>query len=95
MKWTNFAVFHSNHEKWIPLNSGKLIAAYFSELGKVANKMLYSPSSSVESERLFSVGGNILAHHNRIMPATGEELMLLLNFNLPIFNFNYKKLNRK
>ena len=73
--------------KWWEINR-----SIFTELGTVVNKMQYS--SSVESERLFSVGENIYTpHRSQLMPATGEKLMLL-NFILPILNFNYKKLNR-
>ena len=65
-----------------PLKWWKINRSIISELGKVTNKMLCSPPSSV--------GGNIYTpHRNRISPATGEKLMLL------IFNFNYKKLDRK
>ena len=61
----------------------------FPELEKLANKMLCSPPSSVESERLFSIGGNVYtSHRSRLTPETGERLMFL-NFNLRMFNFNY------
>lgn len=61
----------------------------FPELRKIANKMLSSPPSSIESERLFSVGGNIFSsHRNRLNPQCGENLMLL-NFNLRAFKFDY------
>ena len=61
----------------------------FPELGRVAHKMLSSPPSSIEGERLFSTGGNVFSpHRNRLTPETGEKLMLL-NFNLRIFSFEY------
>ena len=59
------------------------------ELNKIANKMLLSPPSLVESKRIFSTGGNIYtSQRNRPTTDTGEELMLL-HFNLPVFNFEY------
>jgi hypothetical protein len=61
----------------------------FPELAVVANKMLCSSPSSVESERLFSIGGNVYTpHRNRLTAETGEKLMLL-NFNLRAFKFSY------
>lgn len=61
----------------------------YPELAPVAGKMLCSPPSSIESERLFSIGGNVYTpHRNRLTPETGEKL-LLLNYNLRIFNFEY------
>lgn len=61
----------------------------FPEIRKIANKMLCSPPSSVESERLFSIGGNVYTpHRSRLTPETGEKLMSL-NFNLRVFNFDY------
>ena len=43
----------------IGLNGEKLSATYFPNLERFANKILRSPPSSVESEPLFSIGGNI------------------------------------
>ena len=61
----------------------------YPELAPLAGKMLCSPPSSIESERLFSIGGNVYTpHRNRLTPETGEKLMLL-NYNLRIFNFEY------
>ena len=72
-----------------PLSWWRVNHNLYPELGKVANKMLCSPPSSVESERLFSIGGNVYTpHRNRLTPETGEKLMLL-NFNLRAFNLEY------
>lgn len=61
----------------------------YPELQQIATKMLCSPPSSVESERLFSIGGNVYTpHRNRLTPETGEQLMFL-NFNMRVFDFNY------
>ena len=62
---------------------------FFPELARLAAKMLSSPPSSIESERLFSIGGNVYwPHRNRLTSETGEKLMLL-NYNLRIFNCEY------
>lgn len=72
-----------------PLKWWKTNKSDFPELAVVANKMLCSSPSSVESERLFSIGGNVYTpHRNRLTTETGEKLMLL-NFNLRVFNFSY------
>ena len=57
-----------------PLKRWKTNRSITSELGKVANKMLCFPPSSVDSERLFRIGGNIYTPQlNRITPVTGED----------------------
>ena len=63
--------------------------AKYEHLAILANKYLSAPPSSVESERLFSIGGNIYSQQrSRLLPETGEKLMFL-NFNLRVFNFKY------
>ena len=58
-------------------------------LAKLAKRLLSAPPSSVESERLFSIGGNIYTpKRNRLTAEHGERLMFM-NFNLRAFNFNY------
>jgi len=58
-------------------------------LSKLALKYLCAPSSSVESERLFSTGGNIYEPtRNRLCPENGEMLMFL-HYNLRVFNLKY------
>ena len=63
--------------------------AMFPKLAILANKFLCSPPSSVESERLFSIGGNIItAKRNRLKPENGEMLMSLAH-NLKHLGFEY------
>ena len=43
-------------------------------LSGLANKFLCAPPSSIESERLFSTGGNIFTpHRNRLFPLSGKS----------------------
>ena len=59
------------------------------KLSSMATKYLSAPPSSVESERLFSVGGNIYTpHRNKLKPEAGEQLMFS-NYNLRVFKFKY------
>lgn len=61
----------------------------FPLLCKVAMKYLCAPSSSVESERVFSTGGNIYEPtRNRLCPENGEMLMFL-HYNLRVLQFDY------
>ena len=58
-------------------------------LSGLANKFLCAPPSSIESERLFSTGGNIfMPYRNRLLLQTGEQLMFL-NYNIRLFDFKY------
>lgn len=58
-------------------------------LSKLASKYLSAPPSSVESERLFSTGGNVYEPtRNRLCPENGETLMFL-HYNLRVLNFKY------
>ena len=58
-------------------------------LSGLANKFLCAPPSSIESERLFSTGGNIFTpHRNQLVPQKGEQLMFL-NYNIRLFDFKY------
>ena len=60
----------------------------FQKVSCSARRYLGSPPSSVESERLFSIGGNIYSpKRNRLTAENGETLMFL-NFNLRALNFN-------
>ena len=60
----------------------------FPKLGLLAQKYLCSPPSSVNSERLFSIGGNIMtARRSRLKPENGEMLMYLAH-NLRALNFD-------
>ncbi|XP_077975170.1 zinc finger BED domain-containing protein 4-like [Styela clava] len=72
-----------------PIYWWKQNKSIFPCLSSLANKYLSCPPSSVESERLFSIGGNIYTpHRNRLSPDTAEELMFL-NHNLRYFEFQY------
>ena len=52
------------------------------KLSKLAARFLSTPPSSIESERLFSVGGQIYTpRRNRLASETGKKLMFL-HFNL-------------
>ena len=58
-------------------------------LAKLALKYLSAPPSSVSSERLFSVAGNVLSdNRNRLSPANAE-MLILLHENLTALNFIY------
>ena len=57
-------------------------------LTTIANKYFSSPSS-VESERVFSAGGNIYTpHRNRLKPEM-REILMFIHFNLKVFQFNF------
>ena len=59
----------------------------FKQLAPIAQKYLSCPPSSVESEQLFSCGGQVYSsRRNRLAPETGEVLMFL-HYNLRIHNF--------
>ncbi|XP_065684388.1 zinc finger BED domain-containing protein 4 [Hydra vulgaris] len=61
----------------------------FKQLAPIAQKYLSCPPSSVESERLFSCGGQIYSpRRSRLAPETGEMLMFL-HYNIRIHNFKY------
>lgn len=58
-------------------------------LSKLASRYLSAPPSSVESERLFSTGGNVYEPtRNRLCSENGETLMFL-HYNLRVYNFKY------
>ena len=72
-----------------PLEWWQMNQQSFPKLAVLAKKYLSCPPSSVESGRLFSLGGNIFtARRNRLSHDHGEKLMFL-NFNLRLFDFNY------
>ena len=72
-----------------PLEWWRINHQSFPRLAVLAKKYLSCPPSSVESERLFSLGGNIFtSRRNRLTPEHGEKLMFL-NFNLRLFDFKY------
>ena len=64
---------HENPIRWWKINRDRL-----PKLAVLANKYLCAPASSVESERLFSVGGRIYTPlRSRLLPKHGEMLMTL------------------
>lgn len=61
----------------------------FKYLSRAARKFLSAPCSSIESERLFSTGGNIYEpSRNRLLPENAEKL-LFCYYNLRSANFKY------
>ena len=69
---------------WWQIHKGEL-----PHLSHIANKYLSSPPSSVESERLFSIGGQTYtSRRSNLSPETGERLIKLC-FNLKKFNSFY------
>ena len=58
-------------------------------LAKLAKRLLSAPSSSVESERLFSIGGNIYTPKRNRLTAEHGEMLIFLYFNLRAFDFKY------
>lgn len=63
--------------------------AMFPMLSCLANKYLSSPPSSIESERLFSTGGNIYTPHRNRLSSDRGEMLMFLHYNLQIFDFDY------
>ena len=77
-----------------PLTWWKTHSSSMSLLSSLATKYLSAPPSSVESERLFSIGGNIYTpHRNSLKTESGERLMFI-NYNLRIIDYSvsYKAL---
>ena len=90
-KEINTYLSHGNLEKnlthlcWWQIHKGEL-----PHLSHIANKYLSSPPSSVESERLFSIGGQTYtSRRSNLSPETGERLIKLC-FNLKKFNSFYE-----
>ena len=65
-----------------PLDWWKKNGVLFSGLSEMAKKILSCPPSSVESERLFSIGGNILTDKRSRLKAENSEMLMFLNYNL-------------
>ncbi len=73
-----------NSLQWWAANKGS-----FPKMSILAKKYLCAPPSSVQSERLFSIGGIIYSpKRNRLKSETGEMLMFL-HYNLRIMGFKY------
>ena len=74
----------SNPFQWWKSNK-----SLFPKLYRFAAKFLSAPPTSVASERLFSVGGNVyVPTRNRLLPDHAEQLMFL-HCNLKLLNFDY------
>ena len=75
---------HDSPYRWWFLNEAR-----FPNLARLAKKFLSCPPSSVESERIFSIGSMIYSpKRNRILPTSAERLMFI-NYNLRFFNMIY------
>ena len=70
---------HEDPLKWWHMN-----AMGFPYLKTVAARYLSSPPSSVESERTFSIGGNIVTKDRTRLTADNTEKLIFLNSNLPL-----------
>ena len=70
---------HEDPLKWWHMN-----ARAFPYLKTVAAIYLSSPPSSVESERTFSIGGNIVTKDRTRLTADNTEKLIFLNSNLPL-----------
>lgn len=57
-------------------------------LQKLALTYLSAPSSSVESERLFSTGGNIYEAKRNKLTAENGEMLMFLHHNIPHYNLD-------
>ena len=66
-----------------PFDWWKRNQVLFPLLSKVVARYLSSPPSSVESERTFSIGGNIVKNNRTRLTAEHTEQMIFLNSNLP------------
>ena len=67
-----------------PLEWWHMNARGFPNLKTVAAIYLSSPPSSVESERTFSIGGNIVTKDRTRLTAENTEKLIFLNSNLPL-----------
>ena len=72
-----------------PLSWWKANAHRYPFLAQLAQVYLCSPPSSVQSERIFSIAGEVYdERRSRLLPENAEKLVFL-KFNLPLMNFNY------
>ena len=76
-----------------PFDWWKRHSLFMPSLSKVAARYLSSPPSSVESERTFSIGGNIITKERTKLRPENTEQMIFLNENLPLLDIqDYSKL---
>ena len=72
-----------------PVDRWRVNKVVYPTLAGLSIKYLSSPPSMVESERSFSIAGNIYSlHRNRLNPCTGEKL-IFLNYNLRLLGYKY------
>ena len=64
-------------------------AARFPILSTLAKKYLSSPPSSVESERIFSLGTQIYSPKRNRISAISAERLMYLNYNIRMCNYRY------
>ena len=62
----------------------------FPEMSFLARKYLSAPPSSVESERVFSIGGILYSQKRNRMNADTGEMLMFLHYNLMKVNFDYE-----
>ena len=67
----------------------KVNCTRYPTLSKLAKRFLSAPPSSVESERLFSIGGNICTPKRNRLTAEHGQMLMFLNFNLRVIDFKY------
>ena len=64
----------------------------FPKLSNLALKYLSWPPSSVEGERLFSIGGNANTPHRNRLTAAHGEILAFLNYNLSQLTYKVNRL---
>ena len=70
--------------RWWFLNEAR-----FPNLARLAKKILSCPPSSVESERIFSIGSMIYSPKRNRISAISAERLMFINYNLRFFNMTY------
>ena len=71
-----------------PVDWWKINESKYPIISKWAKRLLGCPPSSVESERPFSFGGNIYTPKRNRLTAENGEMLMLLNFNLRVLNYD-------
>lgn len=72
-----------------PLGWWRSNGCKYKELKMLARKYLCAPPSSVASERVFSVVGNIYDDKRNRLKGENAEKLTFLHYNLKFLNFNY------